>query len=250
MLIRLFSLLAALGLSQVMVTPSSNVLSNPVINGQGLFADGTCALPSIAFQTQPSTGAFKHSNGFFDVCTAGVGAASYNNTQFSVNSAAQLGWSSGDPVINGMDLTLFRDAANTLAQRNGTNAQVFRVYNTFTTAANYERLGINWASNSWSVGPEAATGTVRGGFYNYGPSSIIASAGTIAPTNSIHHISGVAAIATITVPANCTPTCNIYLIPDGIFTTTNAGNISIASTAVVSKTLIMTWDGTKWNPSY
>lgn len=81
-------------------------------------------------------------------------------------------------------------------------------------------------------------------------SSILASATTIAPTNGVHHISGTVAIATITVPATCGATCTLYLIPDAAFTTTTAGNIRIASTAVVSRALILVWDGTKWNPSY
>jgi hypothetical protein len=38
----------------------------------------------------------------------------------------------------GADVSLHRDAANTLAQRNGTNANTFRVYNTFTSATSYE----------------------------------------------------------------------------------------------------------------
>ncbi len=79
----------------------------------------------------------------------------------------------------------------------------------------------------------------------------IASATTIAPVAGITHITGTTAIATITVPANF-GTGQIVLIPDGIFTTTTAGNIALASTAVVSKALIMTYDSTaaKWYPSY
>ena len=38
------------------------------------------------------------------------------------------------------DLFLQRDAANTLAQRNGTNAQAFRLYRTFTDASNYATI--------------------------------------------------------------------------------------------------------------
>ena len=39
---------------------------------------------------------------------------------------------------------------------------------------------------------------------------------------------------------------------NGIFTITTAGNIALASTAVVGKALIMTYDNTtsKWYPSY
>jgi hypothetical protein len=62
----------------------------------------------------------------------------------------------------GADTVLERDAANTLAQRNGTNAQTFRVYNTFTDASNYERLSTTWSSNVCYTKPEnAGTGSAR-----------------------------------------------------------------------------------------
>ena len=81
----------------------------------------------------------------------------------------------------------------------------------------------------------------------------VASATTIAPTTQIAFVSGTTAIATITAP---TPISigggQITLIPTGVFTTTTAGNIALASTAVVSRTLDMTYDATtaKWYPSY
>lgn len=81
----------------------------------------------------------------------------------------------------------------------------------------------------------------------------IASAGTIAPVAPITHITGTAAIATITPPpALLANGGTITLIPDGLFTTTTAGNIALASSAVVSKALIMTYDpvAAKWYPSY
>ena len=81
----------------------------------------------------------------------------------------------------------------------------------------------------------------------------IASAGTIAPTKQITFISGTTAIDTITAPTGIATTGGqVTLIPTGIFTTTTAGNIALASTAVVSRALIMTYDATtaKWYPSY
>jgi len=81
----------------------------------------------------------------------------------------------------------------------------------------------------------------------------IASATTIAPTEPITFISGTAAIVTITAPSPISSGGGqITLIPTGVFTTTNAGNIAIATTAVVGKALIMTFDvtTTKWYPSY
>lgn len=56
-------------------------------------------------------------------------------------------WSSGVPGNQACDTLLYRDAANTLALRNGTNAQTFNVYNTFTDASNNESLQLTWDSN-------------------------------------------------------------------------------------------------------
>ena len=68
-----------------------------------------------------------------------------------------FGFGSGGAAI---DTILARDAANTLAQRNGTNAQTLRVYNTFTDASNYLRGFIRYNSNILEIGSEAAgTGT-------------------------------------------------------------------------------------------
>ena len=81
----------------------------------------------------------------------------------------------------------------------------------------------------------------------------IASAATIAPTTAIIFVSGTAAISTITAPASLGSFGNrITLIPTGVFTTVATGNIALASTAVVSRALTMTYDATttKWYPSY
>jgi len=61
------------------------------------------------------------------------------------------------------DVFILRDTANTLAQRNGTASQTFRLYNTYTDASNYERLSFNWDTNVFKIKSEAGgTGTVRG----------------------------------------------------------------------------------------
>ena len=52
-----------------------------------------------------------------------------------------LGWS-GSSSFSPIDLSLYRDAAGTLAQRNGANAQTSRLYSTYTDSSNYERLAL------------------------------------------------------------------------------------------------------------
>jgi hypothetical protein len=57
---------------------------------------------------------------------------------------------------------LIIDGNNTVAQRNGTNAQTSRIYGTYTDASNYERLSTTWSSNVCYTKPEnAGTGSAR-----------------------------------------------------------------------------------------
>lgn len=65
--------------------------------------------------------------------------------------------------LNGANTAyLAADAANTLGLRNGVNAQAFNIYNTYTDASNYERLGVRWSSNVAYLGPQkAGTGSDR-----------------------------------------------------------------------------------------
>jgi len=59
---------------------------------------------------------------------------------------------------------LTSDAANVLAQRNGTSANTLRVYNTYTDGSNYERGVFDWTTNAntLTIGTQkAGTGTAR-----------------------------------------------------------------------------------------
>jgi len=84
------------------------------------------------------------------------------------------------------------------------------------------------------------------------PTAAVASAaGLITPSGPLFHITGTAAITGFNIPVgfNYGQVC---AIPDGIFTTTTANNIALASTAVVSKILCWQYDpGTaKFYPAY
>lgn len=79
------------------------------------------------------------------------------NTAANFASTATLNWN--------LDTYLLRDAANIVAQRNGTTAQGLRVYNTYTDASNYERAAFDWATtaNTLTIGTQnAGTGSARG----------------------------------------------------------------------------------------
>ena len=60
------------------------------------------------------------------------------------------------------DAYLARDAADTFAQRRGTNAQTFNIYNTYTDGSNYEGAALKWESNTLKIGTfSLGTGTNR-----------------------------------------------------------------------------------------
>lgn len=100
----------------------------------------------------------------------------------------------------------------------------------------YDCLGSQWVSTN------APTVPVLG--------STVASATTIAATGTYFKVSGTTTIATITLPAGWAAGNSIALEPTGLWSTNTAGNILLATTGVVGKQLILTWNGTKWVPSY
>jgi len=81
----------------------------------------------------------------------GQGNNLYNFATIGFGNASSVG-----------DAVFTRDAANTIAQRRGTNAQTFRVYNTVsgTSNVNFERTNFRWASNEFIIDAEfGGTGT-------------------------------------------------------------------------------------------
>ena len=114
---------------------------------------GSAASPSLNFGTSGN----------------GIYAPSANYIGFSLSSALRCGLDASgkwtlyngnglafDGGVSQGDLFLLRDAANTLALRNGTAAQSARIYTTWTDASNYERLGINTAAGSITLAAESA----------------------------------------------------------------------------------------------
>ena len=84
----------------------------------------------------------------FDVGSGGGGGG------FPIADNEGMTWSSGEGF--------WRDGAGIVSLREGANPQEFRVYNTYTDASNYERVGMRWDSNRFDVIVEnAGTGTLR-----------------------------------------------------------------------------------------
>jgi hypothetical protein len=120
--------------------------------------DGSAAAPGFTFSGTTATGMYRDAGGgrirFAINGTYGFNIAGGAIGVVSDSAQIQLGASS--------DVILAREAANTLALRNGANAQLLRVYNTYTDASNYERGAVQWALNELNIVTEAAgTGATR-----------------------------------------------------------------------------------------
>ena len=84
--------------------------------------------------------------------------------QLITGSEYFFGATSTTPISLNDQVFLYLDGTNLFAQRNGVNAQGFRVYNTFTDASNYERGVMDWATtaNTLTIGTQASgTGVLR-----------------------------------------------------------------------------------------
>jgi hypothetical protein len=87
-------------------------------------------------------------------------------------------WSASDngTITMGVsqDAWLRRDAANVIAMHNSTNAQAFRIYNTYTNSSNYERLNVGGTGGQFDIWTDfSGTGVTKPiRIYTSGSSSI------------------------------------------------------------------------------
>jgi hypothetical protein len=92
-----------------------------------------------------TSGLFLGSGSFANIITSNNSVGVYASSNQLVLSVSTTGGHFVGPfsVRSGAnDATLNADAAHQLAQRSGTNAQVFRVYDTFASATDYQRVSI------------------------------------------------------------------------------------------------------------
>lgn len=123
---------------------------------------GSVSAPSISLSGSVSTGIWSAAVNTISFSAAGVEAFRINpSANLQIGTSSTLGWGAS---FASNDITVVRDAASVLAQRAGTNAQTWRIYNTYTDASNYERLTtVAIAADDFKIIPEAAgTGTLRG----------------------------------------------------------------------------------------
>jgi hypothetical protein len=250
--------------------------------GQMVLGNGTAAAPSLTFTGNTGTGilqsgtevhvavnggdyfAFRSDGllinssltngiGFGASFTTNLRAAGAANPQWGVNSATPIAYQHNlAPSVTAGGATTDTAGANATIQpgdgvgTGGSGSIIFRTAPVATTgnAANTMAAAMTIAPTGIVTNKLVATAAAA---------PTIASATTIAPTTAIAFVSGITTIQTITPPSPISlGGGQITLIPTGVFVTGLTGNIALASTSVVSKALIMTYDvtTTKWYPSY
>jgi hypothetical protein len=132
--------------------------------GLGVNAPSGFAGNLLDLQMNGVTTVYATAAGLLGATTANIGSTIISSTGVTLVNTRNITFT-GSLVgtVNWGDLFIARDAANTLAQRNDANAQTSRIYNTFTSATNFERAKIEWASNILRIGTEkgSAGGTAR-----------------------------------------------------------------------------------------
>lgn len=133
------------------------------IPGAVTFNSGTTSHSNIIIPTGIIGGGFNSaiSSGVnnFVLQAGAVDAFFTSGLAFVLRSNTTFGFSSTtDPKTTSPDTILARDAANTLALRNGTNNQELRVYGSFTSASVYDRLTLKSSSTVATVAAETDAG--------------------------------------------------------------------------------------------
>lgn len=194
--------------------------------------DGSAGAPSYSFVSNPITGFSLPSINNIDVDLQGASQYRFAIDYFNINNTKGIRWWS-DATTYTTVLTTLVPAAAVLEQRNSTNAQTFRIYNTFTDASNYERAEFVWSSNVFKIQTTAlGTGSQRelrldapgaGGFLGFytgsSPRWSISSSGHFSPSTDISYDIGdsthfsrdvyvqrnIGKIAVVTYSASMTP---------------------------------------------
>lgn len=123
-----------------------------------LVGAGSVGTPPVRFSGDPDNGLYYIGTNNWGLSAGGTLIQSVETTGVGIGGVIRLGNTATSPTSYAY---LYPDAADTLALRNGTSAQTLNIYNTYTSASNYEKGTIAFESNVFRISTSAATGTVR-----------------------------------------------------------------------------------------
>ena len=163
------------------------------------------------------------------------GQSSYRGV--GIRSNAPLGWSSTTTPNAGSDTLLWRDAANTLALRNSTNAQEFRVFGTYTSATQQHYCAVKTAKTTLTATAGAtitATNLIPAGAFLIGVTTRVNTTCTTATGYTVGDgsdadlwgVAAAVAAGTATSAANYTAAAasGLYIAAQSVVITATGGN--------------------------
>jgi hypothetical protein len=139
----------------------ATVIANGAVGGPLLLGDGTKTAPAYSFASDTDTGLYRSGTNLLSITLGDTEIIRFGGSAsegIMVRNPQSIGWEAGDGTFSSSDAKWFRDGANIIAQRNGTNAQEYRVYNTFTSSTNGEFGKLEWVSTIFNVQTEAGSG--------------------------------------------------------------------------------------------
>lgn len=129
---------------KINITDTASASASTLLDLQVGSASKFRVLKGGAIQLDNTTAGIERSGGYLMFNTSGGTIAATAPGGIQTNGAFSYQWSQG-AVGDTTDLILARDAANSLAQRNGTNSQTANFYDTYTSSSDYHRIAIKTA---------------------------------------------------------------------------------------------------------
>ena len=153
----------------VITTGTQTIAGDKTFTGVMRITGGNQNVPTLRLADGNVYGMWHTSNGWtlsdgtnIPVRLSAAGLHVVSPAIFGASNDGAIGW--GNTYASTMVTQWREDAPNIIAQRNGTNAQAYRLYNTYTSATSFERLNIAWAANICTIEVTAGSGggTLRG----------------------------------------------------------------------------------------
>lgn len=147
--------------SSIFIWPGSLTFTGTItFNGPILNGSGTAGAPAYAFSADATTGFYRDAGGYPAVTVSAQQAYRFQSDTMVCRSNSGFAWSStADPGAT-PDLLLKRDAAGILAQVNGTNPQIQRLYG-YLNGARLTRGSLHTATEAVTLsGATSVTGNL------------------------------------------------------------------------------------------
>lgn len=103
---------------------SDDATNVTLASGQLIVPVGSKTAPSIALTGATTTGIFDGGSGTPTISIAGTNLVRFQSNQLSLNSNTTVSWSTGDPAVNGVDVSISRAGAGELTYTGTTFASL------------------------------------------------------------------------------------------------------------------------------